>query len=909
MKKSYTLQLLFTLLILTTGLTISAQNSISGNIADSSGDPLIGASITISGTTIGTITDIDGNYSITSDIDFPWDLTVSYIGYKTQNITATGAGNQAIIKLEAGVTLGDDIVISASKRAEKVTDAVASVSVLSAERIAAIPINSDATELIRNIAGVNIVKSGTQYSNVELRGPVTVNESNTLVMRDYAPLTDVSTKRVNSAIASVNSIDLARVEVVRGPAGALYGPNVTSGIVHYISKDPFKYTGTDVLVGFGEQNIQQYALRHAGNINNKFGYKILGSYQKSTDFALAEEDLVNNVGNPTIRVKNNVTQGGKVFENVSNTDQDLFQWNVTGQLDYRFNDKTSITYVGSLARQRENFRNQTAHQMFGRQLQQHQIRFTAGNLFVSLLRKNQMGNVDKDGNVREGTADYVFNFAYDGRPDADGNLVAGDIGDNIYNDLAAQYSLDINDKIDAVVGVDYKNVEGLIDPRVYGINSGNNEFNVLGAYASVNYDVSEAISINAAARVDNYDAYDATAFSPRIGGVYKINDANSIRLNYSKAFQSESRLRTWLDFTIPANPAFPETHVVGVNQEVSFNDPVTQFAFGQVAGGDEYQLADIINALATSAGVSVDASAVSGTVVPALTSAAFTGPGIGIPVGSIPSLDAAGSGAATLREVSQIELGYTGIVNQKLAITADVYYNLTNNLQPAGNIPLSAGSQLDVEALSSQISAALPNTDQATIDALNTALATGAGPAAPGGWGLIVSDIAQQNGYLFNNGFPTFGEETVGYLGLDVGATYYFTPELSGFANVSYVSKNVWTAEELGEANPNFQFFLNIPSTRANFGISYLASEGFYGRFAGNYQAEFEGKQGDGRLFTGTNEARAIFDLSAGYRMEVGGTKLDLGLNVNNVFNTEYKFFVHLPVIKRIASLTLKASF
>jgi len=72
---------------------------------------------------------------------------------------------------------------------------------------------------------------------------------------------------------------------------------------------------------------------YRGRIDNKFGYKILASYQSSTDFALDTADLVNNVGNPSVVPKTMATLGDKTFQNVDNLDQDLFEWNVTAQLD------------------------------------------------------------------------------------------------------------------------------------------------------------------------------------------------------------------------------------------------------------------------------------------------------------------------------------------------------------------------------------------------------------------------------------------------------------------------------------------------------------------------------------------------------------------------------------------------
>ena len=232
----------FTLMvILTLCGSLNAQNIVSGKVQDSEGQPLPGASVLIKGTNQGVASDFDGNFTLESNEEFPWTLIITYTGFIGQEVVIKQSTTAFIINLKEDFASLDEVVITAGRKAEKAIDAVASVSVIGPRQVAAEPMTGDVNNLIRNIPGVNIVQNGAGDSNIELRGSAVVNETNTLVLKDYQPLTSIGSKRVNSAAIPLTPIDIARVEVVRGPSGALYGPNVTSGVVHYITKDPFKF--------------------------------------------------------------------------------------------------------------------------------------------------------------------------------------------------------------------------------------------------------------------------------------------------------------------------------------------------------------------------------------------------------------------------------------------------------------------------------------------------------------------------------------------------------------------------------------------------------------------------------------------------------------------------------------------
>ena len=112
-----------------------SQTQISGSVSDAdSMDGIPGVNVIIDGTNIGTVTDFDGNFNISTSQELPLTIVVSYVGYSAERVNVTSANQNIDVSLSAGQNL-EEIIISASRRAQKVTEAPASVSVISARQI------------------------------------------------------------------------------------------------------------------------------------------------------------------------------------------------------------------------------------------------------------------------------------------------------------------------------------------------------------------------------------------------------------------------------------------------------------------------------------------------------------------------------------------------------------------------------------------------------------------------------------------------------------------------------------------------------------------------------------------------------------------------------------------------------
>src|SRR5205823_4500347 len=121
--------------------------------------------------------------------------------------------------------------------------------------------------------------------------------------------------------------DIERIEVLLGPASALYGPNSANGVLHIITKSPFASQGTTLTVDGGERSLLRAAFRNASVVGDKVGFKVSGEYFTANDWEYRDP------GEPaTIRRPN----ASGVFENVPNTrDFSLQRYTGEGRMDIR----------------------------------------------------------------------------------------------------------------------------------------------------------------------------------------------------------------------------------------------------------------------------------------------------------------------------------------------------------------------------------------------------------------------------------------------------------------------------------------------------------------------------------------------------------------------------------------------
>lgn len=207
--------------------SVVQNGSITGVISDINGDPIIGASVMVKGTSKGAITDLDGRFTI-KDVKSA-TLTVSYVGFLSQEVKAQ-AGKVVTITLKEDSKMLNDVVVVGygTQRKEELTSSVASVK---AENFAQGE-NNDAASLIRGkVAGLTVVQSNANplaTSEIMLRGITTLKANSApLVIIDGVPgnLNDVSPN------------DIEQIDVLKdGSAAAIYGTRGTNGVIIITTK-------------------------------------------------------------------------------------------------------------------------------------------------------------------------------------------------------------------------------------------------------------------------------------------------------------------------------------------------------------------------------------------------------------------------------------------------------------------------------------------------------------------------------------------------------------------------------------------------------------------------------------------------------------------------------------------------
>ncbi|WP_158857116.1 SusC/RagA family TonB-linked outer membrane protein [Lunatibacter salilacus] len=203
--------------------------SITGTILDENGEPLPGATVTVEGSTVGTVTDIDGNYSI--DVDEGAVLVVSFIGYKTKRITVTNQ-TQVNFAMELDESSLEEVVVIGYGEVQK-SDLTGSVSSVKGSDLAAFPASNPVQALSGRAAGVQVTQNtgapGAPIS-VRIRGTNSIQGNN-------EPLYVIDGFPYSGNPNLLNNPDIESVEILKdASATAIYGSRGANGVVLITTK-------------------------------------------------------------------------------------------------------------------------------------------------------------------------------------------------------------------------------------------------------------------------------------------------------------------------------------------------------------------------------------------------------------------------------------------------------------------------------------------------------------------------------------------------------------------------------------------------------------------------------------------------------------------------------------------------
>ena len=204
------------------------QITITGTVLDNLGVPLGGANVVEKGTTNGTQTDFDGNFTITAPSDAI--LVISYIGFATQEVAIDGQSTISVTLAEDFSQLSEVVVTGylAQTRGD-LTGSVASVDISEATKA---PIVNAAEALEGRVSGVTVVNAGNPGAapKINIRGFGTSNNTNPLYIID-----GVQTDNAN-ILNSINPADIEQINVLKDGAAAIYGARASNGVVIITTK-------------------------------------------------------------------------------------------------------------------------------------------------------------------------------------------------------------------------------------------------------------------------------------------------------------------------------------------------------------------------------------------------------------------------------------------------------------------------------------------------------------------------------------------------------------------------------------------------------------------------------------------------------------------------------------------------
>lgn len=236
-------RVLFTLacLFLWTGMAMAQVSRITGVVVSAEdNEPIVGASVLVKGTTLGTITDMNGRYSINNIPVNAKSLVISFVGMKTQELAIKG-GEQRVV-MQSDTELIDEVVVVAygTQKKSSFTGAASTVGAKSIEKRA---ITNVTAALEGNASGVQVTAATGQpgeSSSIRIRGFGSVNASN-------APLYVVDGTIYNGSIGDINPADIESMTILKDAAStSLYGSSAGNGVILITTKKGKESGGTGV---------------------------------------------------------------------------------------------------------------------------------------------------------------------------------------------------------------------------------------------------------------------------------------------------------------------------------------------------------------------------------------------------------------------------------------------------------------------------------------------------------------------------------------------------------------------------------------------------------------------------------------------------------------------------------------
>jgi len=264
---------------------------IRGEIRDArNGQPLVGATVIIRGTTQGATTNIDGKFSIEGNLvnGQTYPLVISYIGYNTLNVNGLAGGKALVIKLEESALDLQGVEIVDSRISEKQKESALTVEAMDILAVKETP-SPSFYQGLGTMKGVDLTTASLGFVIINTRGFNSTSPVRSLQLIDGV---DNQAPGLNFSLGNflgVSELDIQKVDLVVGASSAFFGPNAFNGVINMSTRSPFQRQGINASIKVGERALTETAIRYAWankdrNGNDKMGWKFNMFYLKANDW-------------------------------------------------------------------------------------------------------------------------------------------------------------------------------------------------------------------------------------------------------------------------------------------------------------------------------------------------------------------------------------------------------------------------------------------------------------------------------------------------------------------------------------------------------------------------------------------------------------------------------------------------
>ncbi len=426
---------------------------------------------------------------------------------------------------------GEEIIITGTRSPEKRLDAPVTVEIVTEEDLRTAG-GAGYMSALSRVKGIDFADTGVNEQRVSMRGFNTQFNSRMVTMLDgrLAQLPGSGLPQGNLLPAA--QLDLKSIEVVVGPASALYGPNAHTGVINVSTKSPWDRSGVALSVRGGGRNLVDGAARIAGTVSGSVGYKLNAQYLRADDF---EPDR----SSPTHYYGTNVFEGDLLEDygvRSAKTDGTLYyrfgDWVAKGTAGYSLNDGYSLTNAG-----RNHIRDWVVQFQTAQLTGPHwfaQVTRTATDAGGTYQMDRLAAAVDAMGGAPADPAEL------DDMRDAFAFVDSSQLVDS---DL--QYRDDVLG-VKTTAGVQYRVYLPSSDGTYLDDADESLSATEVGGYLQLDRHVlDDRLRIAGAARVDHHSNY-PTQVSPKASLQYKVAPMQNVRVAYNRAFKSPTILESYL---------------------------------------------------------------------------------------------------------------------------------------------------------------------------------------------------------------------------------------------------------------------------------------------------------------------------------------------------------------------------